>query len=149
MSDFCKRRCRITLLVLFGLIPITVSASDLHIRVSGIDTDLGGMILAGVYASEEGYLEPGYQVASISLAVTGETLNGVFKDLPTGRYVVAILHDIDEDTEMNTGFLGIPKEGYGFSGAKKGRMRPPKFDDAAILLGENDEKSADIFMNYM
>lgn len=124
-------------------------AGDLRIQVSGIEADLGGMILAGVYASEVGYLEPGYQIANIAIPVDGETVSGIFTDLPSGRYVVAILHDLDGDKEMDKGFLGIPKEGYGFNAAEKGRMRPPKFQEAAVFLDENDVKTADIFMNYM
>ena len=150
MSNSNARPERILIIILMALfIPFTISAGDLYIQVAGIDTGLGGMILAGAYASEEGYLEPGYQVANIALAANGDTLNGVFPDLPSGRYVIAILHDTDGDKEMDTGFLGIPKEGYGFSGAKEGKLKPPKFEDAAIFLDDNDEKSTVIIMKYM
>ena len=42
------------------------------------------------------------------------------------------MHDEDGDGQFDTGFLGIPNEGYGFSSDARGTMGPPSFDSAAF-----------------
>jgi uncharacterized protein (DUF2141 family) len=34
--------------------------------------------------------------------------------------------------KLDTNFLGIPKEGYGFSNGAKGLLGPPSFSDASF-----------------
>lgn len=131
------------------MITVTVDASDLLIQIDGISTEKGGRILVGLYDSEDGYLEYGTQFAVIILNITDESISGEFSDLPPGLYAVSVLHDLDGNGEMETGFLGIPKEGYGFSGSEIAQKRPPKFKEAAVSLGENDRRSIVISMNYM
>jgi len=60
-----------------------------------------------------------------------------FKDLPDGEYAVAIFHDKNSDKICNTNFLGIPKEGYGFSKNFKPRLSSPSFNDCKIDLNSN------------
>ncbi|MBK7290922.1 MAG: DUF2141 domain-containing protein [Chitinophagaceae bacterium] len=40
---------------------------------------------------------------------------------------IAILHDENDDGKMNSNFLGLPKEGYGFSNNVMGNFGPPLF----------------------
>ncbi len=53
-----------------------------------------------------------------------------FTGLPTGNYAIAILHDENDDMKMNTNFLGLPKEGYGFSNNVMGAFGPPGYNKA-------------------
>jgi uncharacterized protein (DUF2141 family) len=58
-------------------------------------------------------------------------------NLPPGTYAVSLFHDLDGDAEMDTNFVGFPKEPFGFS-APMGSFGPPGFDEAAIeFSGEN------------
>jgi uncharacterized protein (DUF2141 family) len=66
-------------------------------------------------------------------------------DLPPGKYAISLFHDLDGDAEMDTNFVGFPKEPFGFS-APMGKFGPPKFDEAAIeFSGENT--SVEISLN--
>lgn len=56
----------------------------------------------------------------------------VFRDVPPGRYAIALLHDENGNGRMDYSFIGMPKEGYGFSRDAPVRMAPPKFDAAAF-----------------
>ena len=39
--------------------------------------------------------------------------------------------------KLDTNFLGIPKEPYGFSNEKKGRFGPPKFKEVSFTLNKS------------
>jgi len=49
----------------------------------------------------------------------------VIKDLPKGEYAISVFQDEDFDKECNIGFLGFPKENYGFSNNYRPRFRAP------------------------
>ncbi|MFW6051346.1 MAG: DUF2141 domain-containing protein [Myxococcota bacterium] len=53
-----------------------------------------------------------------------------FREVSAGVYAVGAYHDEDGDGELDRKVFGIPTEGVIFSRNAKGRMGPPKFDDA-------------------
>ena len=71
----------------------------------------------------------------------------VFDHVPPGTYAVAIMHDENKNLRIDTNWLGIPNEGYGFSGNKIGLMGPPTFSDAAVKIEESSGVSV-IKMRY-
>ena len=60
-------------------------------------------------------------------------------NLTPGVYAIAVHHDENRDGEMNTNFIGLPKEGYGFSNNAKVNFSPPVFEAAAFNLGVGDK----------
>ena len=62
-----------------------------------------------------------------------------FYNLTPGAYAIAIHHDENSDGEMNTNFIGLPKEGYGFSNNAQVNFSPPVFEAAAFNLGVGDK----------
>lgn len=58
-----------------------------------------------------------------------------FSDLPAGQYAVVAFHDANSDGELDTNFIGMPKEGVGVSNNTKGSMGPPDYDDARFDFG--------------
>ena len=52
--------------------------------------------------------------------------------LPKGDYSVAIYQDVNNDKELNTNLVGIPKEPYGFSNNVMGAFGPPSFEAAKV-----------------
>jgi len=63
-----------------------------------------------------------------------------FKGLDSGKYAVKYIHDENADGKLNSGFMGIPKEGYGFANDARGSMGPPKFEKTTFSV------SADVSM---
>lgn len=53
--------------------------------------------------------------------------------VPEGRYAVSIFHDLYGDRRLRRSFLGIPREGVGFSRNPR-LLGKPKFSDAAIRV---------------
>ena len=39
----------------------------------------------------------------------------VVKDLPPGRYAIAVFQDLNGNGKLDASFFGVPKEPYGFS----------------------------------
>lgn len=54
--------------------------------------------------------------------------------LPDGEYAVAVLHDENDDGKLNTNWIGLPKEGFGFSNNVMGMFGPPSFHKAKVKV---------------
>ena len=66
--------------------------------------------------------------------VSGEA-KVVVRDIDPGVYAVQAFHDENGNFDLDRNFLGLPKEGMGFSNDAPMRFGPPSFDDAAIEIG--------------
>jgi uncharacterized protein (DUF2141 family) len=123
-------------LVLFAaLVPATIanaqSAGRLGVSVSGVRSD-SGSVRCGLYASANGFREPGSQFRGVAAPIRGGQANCVFNAVPPGTYAVAVFHAEQNETRMETGAFGRPKQGYGFSRNPSSSFGPPGFSDAAF-----------------
>jgi uncharacterized protein (DUF2141 family) len=59
------------------------------------------------------------------------TVTGV----PPGQYAVQAFHDEDGNGKLGTNWIGLPKEGVGFSRDAMTRLLPPRFSRAVIDHG--------------
>jgi uncharacterized protein (DUF2141 family) len=55
-----------------------------------------------------------------------------FEDIPPGTYALAVVHDENMNGKLDTNFLGIPKEGYGFSNGARSLLGAPSFSAASF-----------------
>ena len=63
-----------------------------------------------------------------------------FADIPPGTYALAVIHDENTNGKLDTHWLGIPTEGYGFSNDAKGLLGAPSFAAASFIYdGQNLE----------
>lgn len=58
----------------------------------------------------------------------------IIDSLKTGKYAFRYIHDENNNKEMDTNWLGIPKEGYGFSNNASGTFGPPKFSKTLFIV---------------
>ncbi len=72
----------------------------------------------------------------------------MLENMPPGEYAISLLHDENDNEKMDTGLMGIPKEGYGASNDAKVTFGPPKFADARFPLTQN-QTTIRIKMRYM
>jgi len=56
-----------------------------------------------------------------------------FEGIPPGTYALVVLHDENMNGKVDTNWIGIPKEGYGFSNDAKASFSAPSFQDASFL----------------
>ena len=58
-------------------------------------------------------------------------------DVEAGAYAISIFQDVNRNGELDSNFIGIPKEPYGFSNNLK-KMRPPSFEEASFQYEANE-----------
>jgi uncharacterized protein (DUF2141 family) len=73
------------------------------------------------------------------LDVLTSTSAVVFDSLPKGNYALKVFHDLNDNGKLDTSFLGLPKEPYGFSNNAMGNFGPPSFEQSIIVLTQNLE----------
>lgn len=103
----------------------------MSVEVHGVENSEGKISVA-VYNSSEDFLQfdKVFKYKSTQ-AMKGSTL--LFIDnLPEGEYALAIFHDENGNDELDTNWLGIPKEAVGFSNAKMKTFGPPKFKECVV-----------------
>lgn len=63
-------------------------------------------------------------------------LTVMIKDLPPGKYAVSAFHDKNSNKKLDTGFFGIPKEGFGFSKNPSIHFGAPDYEECEIDTSE-------------
>ena len=76
---------------------------------------------------------------SNSAAAEKGTTQVTLTNLPDGKYALAVFHDKNSNNELDTNFIGIPKEPIGFSKAKMKLFGPPSFKDCAFYINNDIE----------
>ena len=69
-----------------------------------------------------------------------------FTDIPPGTYAIGVFHDANSNGKLDT-FMGIPREGYGFSRNPPFRPRAPRWDEAQIVV--SDGSKVQISLRYI
>lgn len=119
--------------------------ADLSITVTGFET-VSGAINIGLFNKADDFPKEDREYRLVIFDVDSSEITYVFKDLPHGEYAIALYHDENRDDECNRNFIGIPKEGYGFSNNIKPMFSAPSFDDTKFQLKE--DKSISIALIY-
>ncbi len=101
--------------------------NKIEVEIINFDSDKG-VAMVGLYNSESSFLEKEYK--GEKAAISGKKVVVSFTNIPDGFYAISVFHDEDENGELTTNFLGIPKEAYGASNNAPGRFGPPKWKDA-------------------
>ena len=123
--------------------PALVSAETLTITIADIRESEGRLMIQvansgkGFEFSEDSAAPP--PVAISQLAEAGEMTFEV--TLPPGIYGARVLHDLNGNGEMDSNFVGIPKEPWAFSNNATGRLGPAKWQDAKFeISGDTAEE---------
>jgi len=111
--------------------------SDLTVEVTGIKSDKGTMMVA-VYGSEGQWLSQNIYGA-VSEIVNGKA-TVVFENIPIGTYGISTFQDKNDNSKLDTGLFGIPKEPYASSRGAKGMFGPPKWTDAKFDVKNTSHK---------
>lgn len=107
-------------------------AGELTVTITDIRAAEGSMMVSLVNSDAAWNNQAKPVAARKSTAGKGE-MTFKFSDLPDGIYAVQVLHDQNDNNKLDTNFLGIPTEGYGFSN-NPNVMRRATFDEARFEL---------------
>lgn len=133
------------------IIPMTgkLCGQNVEVTVKGIRSPEGQLVL-GVFTSEEAFrmeesvlekreLKSEMKDGSITINIT----------LEPGIYGISVLDDEDGDAEMKFNFLGIPKEGFGFSDYYHTGLTKPKFDLYKFTVIKDRPLKLNVRMRYI
>lgn len=108
----------------------------LIIEITGLKEASGDVYIA-VFNSDETFL--GDEPVQARKVVIADALDGdvvsTELELPMGDYAFSAFHDKDGDGELDTNFVGMPKEPIAMSNNAVGKFGPPDYDDAVFTLG--------------
>ncbi|MEM7139091.1 MAG: DUF2141 domain-containing protein [Myxococcota bacterium] len=104
---------------------------ELKVQVQNIQSDKG-QIGCSLWQDDEGFPSDSEDaLESLFIKPKGKKATCVFKNVKPGTYAVSVMHDIDNDGELDSSLVGRPKEPWAVSNnAPAERFGPPKFDAA-------------------
>ena len=91
-----------------------------------------GTIKVAVYGSDDTFLSMDRAIRGNSVAAHQGMVTLKIEDLPTGEYALAVFHDENGNGELDTNWLGIPKEKVAFSIGKAHMFGPPKYSECTF-----------------
>ena len=141
---------KLFLTVLFGLLSISgeLAQGKINVTVEGL-RNTKGKVYVMLQNSEQMYQTKGKYYKAVVIEINNGGHSCTFDDVPAGTYVVTTLHDEDLDKEMKTNFVGMPKEGFGFSNNAKGKMGKPSFEAASFKVEDGKTTQQKIKFIYL
>ena len=107
-----------------------------------------GVIRISLFNEEGGFPSDSKKALKIiSVPAKNGTVQVQLDNLPTGTYAIALLHDENQNGQLDTNLVGYPKEGYGASNNNLPTFRAPNFKEAAFKL-ESPKKELVIRLSY-
>lgn len=122
-----------------SLSPISLPEAEVHtaavqIEITGIRNSNGHVLIA-LFSSENGFPDKSEKAfKKLRIPAQKGTVKGSFTALPKGTYAYGVIHDENDNQKLDTGFFGIPKEGFVFSRNAMGTVGPPSFSDASFKV---------------
>ena len=122
----------------FILLAFQLSAATLDVEIQGITE--GGVLHLAIYSSKEVFEadrgdKPGSQ-SGIEAGVVKKIGKGTYKGsfvIPPGTYAIGVYIDENDNEQLDTNFVGMPKEQYGFSNNARA-FGIPKFEAASFVV---------------
>jgi uncharacterized protein (DUF2141 family) len=113
----------------------------IHVKILNIRNSTGTVACA-LFESPDGFPTDYLRMATnvTVIKIRKEQARCDFEDIPPGTYAMAVVHDENMNGKLDSNWLGIPTEGYGFSNDAKGAMGAPPFSAASFPYnGQNLE----------
>lgn len=120
----------------------------IHVKILGIRNNTGAVACA-LFEAPEGFPHKFLRYATniMMIKIRDTQARCDFLDIPPGTYALAVIHDENMDGKLGTNWLGVPREGYGFSNDAKASMGAPSFENASFPYdGQNLDLT--IRLNY-
>jgi len=131
-----------SILTVLGIVVATISilAADGQNQLTVVVKNMQsteGTLRVTIFDSESNWLIEGQlQLVPVD---NKDAVTVIFEDIPNGTYGVAVIHDQNNNNEMDTGTFGIPIEAYGFSNDARGMFGPADFDDSKFEISGNKQ----------
>ena len=97
----------------------------------------GGIMMVAIFKEDDKFLETPSFSQEIPLSTETE-IEVIFENIPYRKYAVSIFHDLNENGDLDSNMIRIPKEPVGFSNDYFPKFGPPKFKNAAFDLDQKE-----------
>lgn len=107
--------------------------SSVKVAIEDVVAEKGGTLIVALFESKEDYLKKAVKSTTVQPDVKSVT----FDEVPKGRYAVSVVHDVNENGKLDTNWIGLPKEPFGFSNKSMGTFGPPSFNDTSFNVDDD------------
>jgi len=125
-------------LILAMLNPLTLMAAlpGVAVQVKNFSST-SGTVEVSLFNSAESFLVQPYLQQSGKVAEDG-SYTTYFAALPEGEYAVVVVHDANDNGQLDRGFLDIGGEDFGYSNNVRPLFFRPDFDEVKFVVGDTD-----------
>jgi uncharacterized protein (DUF2141 family) len=112
-----------------------LETANLEISISGARSKLGHVLVLVFNDSDPKAFPDKVDKAVVQLKLTvDEAAKFVIEQLPVGHYAITMVHDENDNGNVDKNSVGVPTEGFGFSNDAMGTFGPPSFEKAKIKV---------------
>jgi len=119
----------------------TILFGKLEVKITGFENNEGDCRFAIDNSKEVYEREDTVWIGKI-LPIDSNQVIVVIDSIPYGEYAVKVFHDENKNGELDTDFLGIPDEDYGYSNDASGFFGPPSWEKAKFYFDKPEMKIA-------
>jgi uncharacterized protein (DUF2141 family) len=94
-----------------------------------------GQVICTLFRPSDRFPDKSQKGMTMAVPIDKKQATCRFNNVRYGNYAIVAFHDENHDGEFNQNWLGMPKEGFGFSD-NPGTLRKPVFNDAKFVVNE-------------
>jgi len=136
------------ILILLAFPSVKLCAQEVEVTITGLKNNTGQIVIGvfkdeATFQKENAFLSKSFRKEEITEGKMKVTLS-----LEPGVWGLSLLDDENMSGLMEYNFIGIPREGFGFSDYYHSGLTKPKFDAFRFTL-EKEKKKITIKVRYM
>lgn len=123
---------RIAISITLISVSSSFAQSRVEVTIAKVDHKKGGTVRIALFDNSESFLKKPLKAMEVKVNGPETTL---YFDLPMdGEFAISVYQDTNDNKELDTNFMGIPNEPYGFSNDAMGTFGPPSFEKAKFKV---------------
>ncbi len=107
---------------------------DIHVTVVHVSNEEGRVLLS-LHTKQTWLKGPGVQ--NLSAEIKEGHSEAIFRNVPKGTYAIMVMHDENDNNDMDVNKLGLPTEQYGTS-RNPAKIGPPIFNASKFKVKNED-----------
>lgn len=112
---------------------LAAAQSSLTIEFELSKPEAGGKVMVALCPGKEAFDREKGCLTQV-LDARARPLRAIFADLPPGQHAIKAYHDVNANGKLDTNWMGIPTEPYGFGNDARGSFGPPSFNQSAVTV---------------
>lgn len=94
-----------------------------------------GQVICTLFTPSDKFPDHSHEGMTTVVPIKNRQATCYFRNVRYGNYAIVAFHDENHDGEFNQNWLGLPKEGFGFSD-NPGTLKKPAFGDSKFIVGQ-------------